>query len=377
MDSIPSSFTEESPEFVRTSFAAAITLGLRQGKFFRDAKLYCLNFLLTYTSGCVGRCAYCGLSDARNSRKTWSEQSFIRVDWPTVKVDDVLDRMDAESCSHVERVCISMVTHRRAPSDTLTIAGRFHDKIDATSALIAPTVVDENWLAEARNVGVDKVGIAIDAATAKLFKKFRGQGVLGPHRWERYWETIGKAVQIFERPNVSIHLIVGLGESEREMIETIQKAYDMGALSHLFSFFPEEGSLMQQHVQPSIGQYRRVQLARHLVNKNIATASEMKFDMNGRLVDFGVDNSTLDRVINSGFPFMTTGCASGNMENACNRPYSDSTPYQALVGELRNFPFPPGIRDIDTIRKQIWDYSDTPTRVWTEDTNCQDCLSTV
>ena len=41
-------FNEESPEYVRISFAAAITLRFMPGKFFRDAKLYCLNLLLAY-----------------------------------------------------------------------------------------------------------------------------------------------------------------------------------------------------------------------------------------------------------------------------------------------------------------------------------------
>lgn len=371
------SLIQESPEYARTSFAAAIALGLMQGRFFRDAKLYCLNFLLTYRDGCVGRCAYCGLSQARRTSKAGRDQSFIRVDWPTVKVDDVLERIDSGSCSHVERACISMVTHKRALNDTLTIVRRLHEKIDAISALIAPTIIDRNWLLEAKTAGTDRIGIAIDAATPELFQKFRGQGVLGPHRWERYWKTVEEAVQVFGRMNVGIHLIVGLGETEREMIETIQIAYGIGSLSHLFSFFPEEGSQLRQHPQPPIGSYRRVQLAQYLINKGMISADKMKFNKNGRLVDFGIDKDTLDLVINSGLPFMTTGCSTANMENACNRPYSDSTPYQAYVGELRNFPFTPDQNDMNIVRRQIWDYSDTPTRIWAGGIDCQDCLSTV
>lgn len=366
---------QESPEYVRTSFAAAITLGLMQGRFLREAKLYCLNFLLTYSDGCVGRCAYCGLSRARETNESWSGQTFIRVDWPTFKMDEVVDRMDSEACSHVERVCISMITHRRAPRDTLNIVQRLHHKTDAISALIAPTIVDRNWLLEVKQAGADKVGIAIDAATPKLFHELRGPGVLGPHRWERYWKTVEEAVRIFGTHNVGVHVIVGLGETEEEMIETIQTAYSIGALTHLFSFFPEQGSLMHQHRQPPIGSYRRVQLARYLINKGMASADEMKFDRDGKLLGFGIDASTLDRAIISGLPFMTSGCSTKRMENACNRPFSDSTPYQAYVGELRNFPFPPDEKDLMMIKKQLRDYSNGPPRVWLEGLDCQDCLT--
>jgi len=362
----------ESPEYVRTSLAAAITLGFVQGRFFRDAKLYCLNLLLTYADGCVGRCAYCGLSRTRESNRSGREQSFIRVDWPTFKMDDIINRMDSDLCSHVERVCVSMITHRKALGDTLSIVRRLRDKTDAISALITPTTVDKDWLLEAKEAGADKVGIAIDATTPELFDKLRGRGVSGPHRWERYWRTAEEAVQIFGRHNVGIHLIVGLGETEEQMIETIQMAYDIGALTHLFSFFPEQGSLMHQHKQPPIGSYRRVQLARYLVNKGMSSADKMKFDKDGKVVDFGISENALDNAINSGLPVVISGCSTKKMENACNRPFSDSTPYQAYVGELRNFPFTPDERDVVIVKKQLWDYSERPPRVWSEDVSCED-----
>ena len=44
----------ESPEYVRVSSAAAMTLGLMPGRFLRGAKLYCVNLLLMYDSGCAG-----------------------------------------------------------------------------------------------------------------------------------------------------------------------------------------------------------------------------------------------------------------------------------------------------------------------------------
>ncbi len=371
------SFTEQSPEYMRTSFAAAITMGFVQGRFFRDAKLYCLNLLLTYADGCVGRCAYCGLSRTREDSQSWRERSFIRVDWPIFKTDEIMNRIGSETCSHVERVCVSMITHRRAPRDTLSIIRRLHDKMEAISALITPTIVDKGWLLEAKEAGADKVGIAIDAATPELFHKLRGRGVSGPHKWERYWRAVQEGIEIFGRHNVGIHLIVGLGETEREMIEIIQMAYDKGALSHLFSFFPEQGSLMHRHKQPPVGSYRRVQLARYLINKGMTCADKMGFDGNGRVVDFGLDDSVLHDAINSGMPFVISGCSTKRMENACNRPFSDSTPYQAYIGELRNFPFIPDEKDVSIAKRQLGDYSDRPPRVWIDDIGCENCLDII
>ena len=361
----------ESPEHVRISWAAALTLGLAQGKFFRDAKLHCLNLLLTYDRGCVGKCAYCGLQKTRMADESWDERSFIRVDWPVVSVDEIIERMGTDCCSHVERVCVSMVTDARARDDTLDIVKRLSQRTDSISALIAPTVINKDWLLQLHRAGVDKLGVAIDAATPELFEQLRGKGVGGPHQWGRYWETVKEGVEVFGRYGVGIHLMVGLGETEEEAIRTVQTAYDMGALTHLFSFFPEDGSAMKDRPQPPVGAYRRVQLARHLINKGIAVADIMKFRPDGKVTDFGVSEAVISTAFDSGLPFMTSGCDGKGMANACNRPYSNCTPYQAYMGELRNYPFKPACRDNEVIKQQLCDYSDVPSRVWAEALGCE------
>ena len=60
--------------------------------------------------------------------------------------------------------------------------------------------------------------------------------VRGPHRWENYWAALKSAVQVFGRDHVSVHFIVGLGETEQEMVHVIAKARNCGAQAHLFSF---------------------------------------------------------------------------------------------------------------------------------------------
>jgi biotin synthase len=198
----------------------------------------------------------------------------------------------------------------------------------------------------------------VDAATHELFDRFRGAGVGGPHKWGRYWESLGAAVRVFGEGRVGIHLIVGLGETEREMTETIQRARDVGVLTHLFSFFPEKGSALECRSQPEIGQYRRVQLACFLIDENLADARRMSFDESGRITGFGIDDARLDKIISSGLPFRTSGCPgktvadlfAGEVEiGACNRPYANCLP----GSEIRNFPFEPDEEDIVQIRSEL------------------------
>jgi len=346
----------ESPGHVRLSAAAAMTLGLKPGRFYRNARLHCLNLLLTYEDGCIARCAYCGLSGERSCVE--AEKNFIRVDWPTHAMDDVVGKLESPP-PEIERVCISMVTRERAAEDAKEVARRIRRVSDLPiSILVAPTLLPDREYAEFRAAGADRIGIAVDAATHELFDRFRGAGVGGPHKWGRYWESLGAAVRVFGEGRVGIHLIVGLGETECEIIETIQRASDVGVLTHLFSFFPEKGSALECRSQPGIGRYRHVQLARFLIDENLADARRMSFDESGRITGFGIDDARLDEIISSGLPFRTSGCPgktvadllAGKVEiGACNRPYANCLP----GSEIRNFPFEPDEEDIVQIRSEL------------------------
>nr|HID13496.1 radical SAM protein [Anaerolineae bacterium] len=307
--------------------------------------------LVTYNDdGCIGRCAYCGLNRQRKVEP--EKRTFIRVNWPTYPVDDIIARLKRDG-GQLRRVCVGMITHRRAFDDMNTIIRRFRDEADRPiTALIAPTLIrDLSRLAEVEEAGADMVGVAIDAATPELFERFRGEGVRGPHRWEHYWATLEEAVHIFGRYKVGVHLIVGLGETEQEMIATIQRAHDLGAHTHLFSFFPEGGTPMDDHPQPSYGQYRRVQLARYIINEEHGRYEQMDFNDAGQVVDFGVATAEL---IQYGEPFVTSGCPGPDGRVACNRPFGNERPGRPI----RNYAFPPEPEDVELIRYQLHDYGD-------------------
>jgi len=335
---------KESPEYVQTSLAASLTLGFQQGSFHRNAKLTGLNLLLHYKGGCLGRCHFCGLSASRQEGPRG--KTFIRVNWPTYPLNEIIER--SKKTDQIHRVCISMVTHPEALEDTIYVVRRFKEKTDLLiSVLISPSLIrDVAPLAKMKEAGADRVGIAIDAATSELFDQLRGRGVGGPHRWDHYWNVVRKSVSVFGKFYTGIHLIVGLGETEREMVEAFQTAQDAGVYTHLFSFFPEKGSPMENQSPPPLARYRRMQLARWIINESLGSYNQMKFNESGELVDFGTD---VDRFIRTGEPFMTSGCPGRDGRVACNRPYGNERP----SGPIRNFPFPPEAKDIEEIKEQL------------------------
>lgn len=339
--------TQESPEYLRMSLAAAMTLGFKKGLFYRNAKLYCINLLLTYASGCAARCAYCGLSKKREGE--YSEKSFIRVTWPTHSLDEIIAAISTR-LDKVKRICISQVTNSRSIDDTKAICQRLRSSFDVpVSLLISPTIVSRDDLVDFKAAGADKIGVAIDLATAELFDRHRGKGVGGPHKYDTYIETLTQAIELFGERNAGSHFVTGMGETEQEMVAAIQKIQGMGGWTHLFSFYPEPESQLGNHPMPAMDHYRRIQLARYLIDEKMTAADKMTFNAEGQICDYGVDTARLEDAIDTGEPFRTSGCAGYDGQVACNRPFANSRPGP----DMRNYPFPPTAEDVVRIREQM------------------------
>jgi len=341
---------KESPEYLQISWAAAMTLGLIPGQFYRNTKLSCINTLLTYPSGCHATCAYCGLQKARDME--YSKKNFIRVEWPTVKLEDIIER--TKQVGHAERLCISQITHPRSIRDTKYVLKRVIDELGDqlfVSILMNATGQTYEDIEDYKKLGADTLTVALDAATPEIFDKLRGRPMKSPHRWETYWKVLEWCADVMGDGYAGCHLIVGLGETEQEMVETIQKVKDLGARTHLFSFWPEEGSLMEKEKPCPAPQYRRVQMARYLIDNDLSRYDYMEFNEKGQIVDWGVSKEVFEEIFWSGKPFMTAGCRGKTTEVACNRPFGDSS-----VSDIKSYPFKPNRNDLKKIRKQLFDY---------------------
>ncbi len=326
-----------------------MTLGFKPGRFYRNARLGCINLLMEYDQGCTANCLYCG--QAREIADGPDCKSLIRVKWPSYPLSEVIKatREAAERDRVIQRVCVSTLTSPGVPRDLVKIVQRVKAGTGLrVSTLITPTSFEKKDLESIRAAGAENITIAVDTATSQLFDKLRGKGARGPHRWEHYINGIDEAVAVGGNGTftVGVHLIIGLGETEEEAIHFIQACYDRGARVHLFSFYPERGTSVEGWRQPPIEQYRRVQLARFLIDRDKSRVEKMKFKA-GRLIDFGSPTNEIAAIIHKGTAFMTTGCT------GCNRPYANETPTQAMQGLLRNYPFPPKIHDSRIIAKQM------------------------
>jgi lipoyl synthase len=342
-----------SPDYVQMSTAAAITLGVVGGYMHRTSCTRCLNLLLTYPEGCRANCAYCGLARHREAERNYADRNFIRVDWPAVPYDEVIDIVAAGGDGgRFHRMCISMITHPRSDADTRVVLQKWIERVKhvPVSILSNPTTMTRLDVQELKDAGADIFTVALDACNRDVFDRTRGSGVQSPHSWDKYWEILHAAAEIFGPKRFGAHLIVGMGESDHDVLTQVQKIRDLGGHSHMFAFFPERGSLMDHLPPVPRPQWRRIQLARYLVDYCDHRLERMHFDATGRLTDFGLPQDEIETVIKAGAAFRTSGCPGKEADDisACDRPYGDSPPR-----DIASYPFKLNRDDIRKVRRQI------------------------
>jgi len=325
------------PEKIRVSVGSAIVLGLLKGRL--DAPPTTV-YLLTYKEGkCLANCSFCPQARTSSSRA----DMLARVTWPTFPTEQVAEKIASSTeKGFVKRVCIQALNYPAVFNDVLNLTGLIRSCSNVPISLSTPPL-SKAQMKELAEAGVDRISIALDAATEELFNKVKGASTLSPYAWKRQNEALKEAVEVFGKSQVYTHLIVGLGETEREATKAIQQCTDFSVYPSLFAFTPIPGTALENMQQPPIETYRRVQLARYLIINGKTRFQNMKFDSGGRIIDFGVSEAQLQKTILEGTPFCTSGCPE------CNRPYYNERP----GGPMYNYPRQPSSEEINEIMKQV------------------------
>jgi biotin synthase-related radical SAM superfamily protein len=334
-----------SPEYVRVSLASAIALRFRSGRFPRPFDFGGINLLLNYPEGCRSDCAYCGLARSRPGQ--YGDKSFIRVEWPLLPTDEVVERM-ARCQGRLTRLCISMVTHVRSFMDTVDISRRILSRVDVPlSILVAPPVLNRQRLQTFRDIGVDMIGIGLDAVTEDLFGRLRTRVPAGGGlQWRNYQEIVLLSREIFGPWKVNCHTLVGLGESDADLADTFYALKDRQVFAYLFCFNPEPDSRLGDRPKSDLTRWRRIQLTKHLIEERALPREGLEFDADGNLVRLRAPREMVHEAVESGLPFMTDGCPSREGELGCSRPFGSYRPSEPF----RDFPFAPDAEDL----RQIW-----------------------
>ena len=262
---------------------------------------------------CLMNCAFC--AQARESQA--SALNLSRVTWPAYDLNIVVDRLaEATARGDIRRACLQVTVTGDAFARSLAILEAAR-QVSGVPFDVAILPHDLDQVRQLLDAGADHIGFGLDAACERVFRRVKGGD------WARSLVLIEDTARAFSGRG-AVHLIVGLGETEREMVARVQWAHDLGLTVGLFAFTPVRGTHLAGQPPPPLAAYRRMQAARWLIVHDLARVTDMTFGRNGRLTCLGAPLEDM------GAPFRTSGCPD------CNRPFYNERP----GGPLYNYPRP-------------------------------------
>lgn len=296
---------------MRLSTGSAAVLGLKDIKTRSKTKtIYLMN-----SGGCEYDCSFCSQAKSATSK----QDKLSRVTWPEYKTDDVMDALEDKQNDY-KRVCMQVVNTKnvfdKLPQTVADIRVKApKTKIAMTVRTYKMTDVDAMFAA-----GADEVGLSIDAIDPVQFRKIKGGN------FEFHKKFVLDAADKYPG-KIATHLIVGMGETEKQVVELMEELNDHKVIIALFAFTPVRGSKMEFTKPPSLSSYRRIQVALNMIKNN----RERNFTYNdkGEILEFGQPKEVLLETLRDSGVFETSGCSD------CNRPYYNES---ARATDLYNYP---------------------------------------
>jgi len=287
--------------YVRVSIGTLSLLKIIDVKM--DAVPYTAYLLQYGEKGCMARCLFCSQSIVNSSNKIF----VSRISWPKIELDKLVESLKKNDV--FKRICIQSIIKPGFEKEIYRILKRIREGGVNIPISVATTPIIIDYMHRYRDLGVDFYGIGLDAASPDVFKRM-GK----PYTWNIYLKFIENAVKIFGWRKVNVHLIYGLGESMVDFIKCMEKIYNIGGEVALFAFTPIRNTKLSNRSQPSLSEYRLIQLIRFLLSKRYRL-DEIIYIENGKV--FLRDLKDWNEIK---YAFLTSGCP------YCNRPFYNESP---------------------------------------------------
>lgn len=309
---------------VRVSAGTETVLGLRR----RPMEVAPTTaYVMLDGGGCAMACAFC--AQARDSHAR--ADALSRIIWPAHPLEEVLSALE-QPPPELERICLQVTLHRGAGERVREIVRTLR----ASTSLPVSVAIRPRDLGELEALlasGVEVVGLGLDCAGERVYRQIKGAG------WPSMRRLVEEGCRRFPG-RVRVHLMVGLGETEEECCTMIQQVYDWGGAVSLFAFTPVRGARLERWPPPSLATYRRMQVARYLIEQGLARLEQFRF-AEGRLLSFG--RPDLPALLADGRAFRTSGCP------GCNRPFYNERP----GGTIYNYPRPLRPEEIEQAIREL------------------------
>ncbi len=309
---------------IHVSALTAKYLGLSKLK--SDAESF--QAYLMYGENCNYNCSFCS-----QAKKAKSDKRLLsRVVWPKFDISQVLKSF--KKTNHFKKICFQVVSKDNYYDEFLKILRIFKSELDIP---ISASISLQN-LKQADKLfenGLSRLGLALDASDKDIYKKIKKRN------FENQKNLLFNLASKY--PNkISTHLIVGLGETDKNLFELINQCFKQNIIVALFAFTPVNGSSMQNSSKVEMERYRIIQSIYYLLKKEIIVFEDIVFNKKGFIKKIDIGYTKFKKALLNGEFLLTSGCP------LCNRPYYNDKPGK----ELYNYPnYPDGKIIEENIKK--------------------------
>lgn len=264
---------------------------------------------------CKNNCQFCAQSKKSEARGNL----LSRVTWPTFPKEEAAAGIkDSYEAGTIKRACLQVVDNQNSWDTTVHALDLLHTS-SAVPICVSSHLETAKQAKELVEKGAQRVCIALDGVTPEIYEKVKGG------QWASKWSLLLECAQTLPG-RITTHLIVGLGESEEDMVSRMATCIGQGITIGLFAFTPVRGTPWANHLPPSIAQYRRIQIAHQLLLKGYK--QDVIDYQDGTISKFNIPVKELLAILANGQAFQTSGC------DDCNRPYYNERP----GGLMYNYP---------------------------------------
>jgi len=295
-------------KFIRVSSGTAAILGLTEERPW----IKCETAYLLTARPCLAKCKFCSQSVKEKTKY------LSRIEWPKFELELVGEKLRTKN---FKRVCIQCTKYPELFQDLIEILEVL--ALEKPISISAPPF-DKKEMKVLKELNTERIGIHLDCVNEKLFSELKPF-----YNWDEHFKAIKAALKIFGDFRVTSHLIVGLGEKEEEVVAMIDNLHSKKVLTSLFPFTPIKGTPLESRKKPPLWSYRKLQVAHYLIHEGLVDLSDITFNENGEIIDFGIALERLYLDLYDPYIFSTRGCPN------CRRPYYTESP----GGEMYNYPY--------------------------------------
>jgi len=293
---------------LKVSYATAVMLGIKKGKLnFEMPTAY-----LMVGEKCIYNCSFC--SQAREAQG--NNDHLSRITWPNINYEKFIEKFDS---TKFKRVCLQVVSSVGYEEELKLLLEYLKSKDILVSVSIRPKNEEEveNLF---NNYNIDNMGISTDVPEKNLFEKIRGT------KYDKHMEILINSSKKFLH-KVTTHVIVGLGETDLDIVKFILRMKKNMINVSLFAFTPIKGTKFENKETPSLERYRKIQYAKEIIDNYKVKIEEFIFDEKGNLKELPGYNIDKEEAIK------TSGCT------WCNRPYYNDSPNKTFynIPKVRTF----------------------------------------